>query len=238
MEELKFSDYVIMCSDFEKNPENTELLEKIEEFVSKIEVREYLPLKDKEMVTMEIITSISPDFDAPAVAAFLEVGRISKALLTYCVNLEIDLPIMSYNYFITDAIYEYGLYDAIYSRCEKDFNRLSKMIDDVVNASNIYHITETASLFDKESYENWIDSMNKLKDTLDSDSVKALLEVIGTESIEGKDLLTAIGEMAMERTNKQIEDESVKFEKAAEFYDNPDKEEEDEKKEGDSEHVS
>ena len=136
-EELKLSDYVILCSEFEKDPEDSSKLEAIDEFISKVDIREYLPLREKEIIAMEIVTSINQDFNAPATAAFLEIGRITKGLLSYCVNLENDLSIVSYNYFVVDAIYEYGLYDAIASRCEKDYKRLAKMIDDIINATNI-----------------------------------------------------------------------------------------------------
>lgn len=217
MEELNFSDYLILCSDFEKNPEDTSKLKEIEEFISKIEIREYLPLKQKEMVAMDIITALNSDFDAPATAAFLENGRVTKGLLAYCVNLTNDLPIISLNYFAPDAIYEYGLYNAVVARCEADYKRLLKMIDDVVNATNIYRITQTAALFNEESYQDWIKSMNELKDTIDSEAIQGLLSLIGTNSEEGKDLLDKIREMAVEQTNKEIVNEATKFEKAAEF---------------------
>lgn len=216
MDELRISDYIIMCSDFEKNPDNTELIKDIENFISKLEIREYLPLKQKELITMEIITSLSPDFDAPGTAAFLENGRVSKGLLSYCVNLINDLPIISYNYFTVDAIYQYGLYEAVISRCRDDYNRLIKMIDDVVNASNIYKIVQTASLFNEDSYKDWLDSMNQLKDSLNSDSIKALIEISGLESPESAEFINTAAKMAMDSVNKEFDNENSKLEKAVE----------------------
>lgn len=238
MDDLKLSDYLIMCSDFEKNPEDTSKLDEINEFISKIEVREYLPLKDKEMVAMDIVTSINSDFDAPAAAAFLEDGRITKGLLAYCVNLENDLPFITYNYFATDAIYEYGLYDAVIVRCEKDYNRLIKVIDDMVNATNIYRITQTASLFNEESYQDWIKSMTELKDTIDSETIQGLLNLMSNESEEGKDLLEQIREMAVSQTNKEIANEASKFEKAAELQEDSKVVQSDDKPEEEDKHVS
>ena len=238
MEELNFSDYLILCSDFEKNPEDTSKLEEIEDFISQIEIREYLPLKEKEMVVMDIITALSSDFDAPATAAFLENGRVTKGLLAYCVNLTNDLPIMSLNYFAPDAIYEYGLYDAVVARCEADYKRLLRMIDDVVNATNIYRITQTAALFNEESYQDWIKSMKELKDTVDSEAIQGLLSLVSTESEEGKDLLDTIREMALEQTNKEFANDAAKFEKAAEFQESSKTEESIDVEEEETKHVS
>ena len=112
------------------------------------------------------------------------------------------------------------------------------MIDDVVNATNIYKITQTAALFNEESYQDWIKSMNELKDTIDSEAIQGLLSLIGTESKDGKELLDKIREMAVEQTNKEIVNEATKFEKAAEFQENSKVEESIDVEEEDTKHVS
>ena len=217
MEELKFTEYLRLCSEFEKDPQNEEKLNDITSFVSKVVVKEFIPLRKKEMLAMDIVTSLSPDFDAPSTAAFLEGGRVLKGLMSYCANLRNDVPLSTLYYFASDAIYQYGLYDHIIKYCESDYKRLVKIIDDVVNATNIYRITQTAAIFNEDSYQQWVKNMENLKDTLNSEQLKSLLELSMTDSKEGGDLLTQIAEAAIKQTNNEMKAESDKFNAAAEF---------------------
>ena len=52
-EKLKLSEYLLLCSKFEDNPEDESLLEKINEFLSKLTIREYIPLKEKEIILID-----------------------------------------------------------------------------------------------------------------------------------------------------------------------------------------
>lgn len=216
-EKLELSDYLMLCTKFEENPEDASLLEGINDFISKISVREYISLKEKEIIIMEILNTLNKDLDAPGVAAFLEIGKITNALLRYCVNLENDVPYISLGYSLVDMIYKHGLYDSILEGCEKDCKRLFKMIDDAVNASNIYRIVETASLFDQESYDEWLASMNNLKDTLDSKTLQNLLDVVGTDSEETKELIDQIKKVAVESVQNEYKSDAEKFEKASDL---------------------
>ena len=215
-EKLKLSDYLIMCSEFEKDPTNTDILDGIDGFLSRLSIREYIPLHEKEIIMMNVLTSLNKDYDAPGTAVFLEIGKISMGLLAYCTNLENDATFLNYSYYIVDAIYMHGLYDIITAICEEDCNRLFKMIDDTINASNIYRITETASLFNQNSYDEWLKNMEDLKQTMDSQSIKDLLMVFGSGSQEAKDLLEQIQNVALESIKTDVQSESDKFAKAAE----------------------
>jgi hypothetical protein len=215
-EKLKLSEYLLLCSKFEDNPEDESLLGKINEFLSKLSIREYIPLKEKEIILIDVLNMLNKDFDVPGVATFLEIGKLTKGMLAYCVNLENDTMFLTFGYFIVDTFYKYGLYDTIMERCGKDCNRLFKMIDDALNVSNIYRLLETASLFNKESYDEWLQSMKELKDTLDSKTLQEVLDVLGTDSEESKELLNSIKKMAIDSTNREYESESEKFRKAAE----------------------
>ena len=213
-EKLKLSDYAVLCSQFEEQPDNIELLNKISDFLSKLVVKEYLPLKQKEIVVVNILTTLNKDYDAAGVAAFLEIGKVTTALLSYCVNLEVDITPLVVGYYLIDIIYKYGLYKTVYDVCHDDCVRLFNMIDNSVNVSNIYRLLETASLFDTESYDRWLNSMKDLKDTLDSQTLKDMLKVVDVYGDKDGDLTSQLTQMAMEAVKAEYQAEAQKFEKA------------------------
>ena len=213
-EKVKLSDYLSFCLDFEKDRNREEADKNIKNFLGKLIIKEYLPLSEKQVRVIGILDRINSDYDVSGVAALLEIEKIRTGLLSYCVNLEDDVPSVA-GYFLVDMGYQYGLCDTIMSVCEKDVNRLFKMIDDSMNAANIYRITQTASLFNKEAYDEWLDNMEKLKETLNSENLKELLSVAGSESPEVKEMFDSLRDLTVKGIQEDIRNEAKKFEKAA-----------------------
>ena len=213
-EKVKLSDYLSFCLDFEKDRNREEAEKNIKNFLDKLIIKEYLPLSEKQVRVIGILDRINSDYDVSGVAALLEIEKIRTGLLSYCVNLEDDVPSVA-GYFLVDMGYQYGLCDTVKSVCEKDVNRLFKMIDDSMNAANIYRITQTASLFNKEAYDEWLDNMEKLKETLNSENLKELLSVAGSESPEVKEMFDSFRDLTVRGIQEDIRNEAKKFEKAA-----------------------
>ena len=213
-EKVKLSDYLSFCLDFEKDRNREEADKNIKNFLGKLIIKEYLPLSEKQVRVIGILDRINSDYDVSGVAALLEIEKIRTGLLSYCVNLEDDVPSVA-GYFLVDMGYQYGLCDTIMSVCEKDVNRLFKMIDDSMNAANIYRITQTASLFNKEAYDEWLDNMEKLKETLNSENLKELLSVAWSESPEVKEMFDSLRDLTVKGIQEDIRNEAKKFEKAA-----------------------
>lgn len=221
-DKLKLSDYLVLVSKFESEPDNQEILKQIDDFLSKLIVREYMPLKEKEIAVMFILNNLNKDFDAAGASAFLEIGKVTEGLLSYCINLEKDISAIALGYYLVDSIYKYGLYSTIFNKCEKDCTRLFNMVDNAVNVSNIYRLLETASLFNADEYDKWLASMNELKDTLDSKSLQEILDVLKVEAdTDGADIVSQIKKAALDSANKEYEAEAEKFKKATELRESP-----------------
>lgn len=216
---LKLSEYLEACTGYNENP-TEENLKKINDFLNALEIREYLPLKDKEIVCGKVLGFLNDDFNAIGIARFLEMHKVLQGLFAYCINMENDLgDILSVSHAIYDTIILQGLYDTIYNRCTKDFDRLSTMIDNALNALNIGKIVETANIFDKEGFDAWEKEMKEIKDTLDSETVKQLL-VVATQGTEGnKELVETINEVALDSVKKEEAKTKEKFEAAAKELD-------------------
>jgi phosphopantothenoylcysteine synthetase/decarboxylase len=84
-----------------------------------------------------------------------------------------------------------------------------------MNVSNVYRIVQTASLFDKESYDQWLNSMKELKNVLETTNLKELLDTLGDDSEGAKEIINQLRDMATENVRKEFENEAAKFEKAA-----------------------
>lgn len=223
---LKLSTYLLKCIDFEKNPEDASKLDEINDFLNQIQVREYLPLKEKEILAVEIVTKVSDDYDAPGAAVMLEMGKISEGLLHYCINLDNDVPFSNALYDTYDKIFQYGLYDKILEGCEKDYSRLNALIDEMINVSNLYRIVHTAQFFDDESLDKWEETLKNLKESLDSETLKELTGIVALNDPAGEELLRSIKEMSIENANEQMRKDKEKLNAAIEALENKKEEEE------------
>lgn len=219
MDNLKMTQYILKCAQFQEDPENAGLFDDISNFCDTLEIREYIPLKEKELIVMEILSYLNSDYDAPGAAAFLEMGKTNIALLRYCVNLENDLD---FNFLMnlhltTDLIMQFGLYDAIIQTAGEDYKRLCVMIDNAVSVSNFYRLTQTAQLFDEKAYENWKKSIEDLKDTVSSKEVQDLINLVDQDGQEGKEIVDQVRQMAVNHVNEEIKNEETKFRNAVDF---------------------
>lgn len=206
---LKISEYLLACIDFEKT-QSEDKLKEINDFIAKINFREYIPLKEKEILIMRIMSSISKDFDAPGAAAFVEMGKIGVGLLSYCTNLEVDVNFFNTLYHAYDLLHEFGLVGVVLEHCHKDYDVLVSMLDKSLSFDNFYRIIQTASLFDEESYDKWLETMNNLKTTLDQENLKALMATVNTEDEASKEVLQKLKEVAVQQVNDEMVHEQEK----------------------------
>ena len=219
MDNLKMTQYILKCAQFQEDPENTALYDEISNFCANLVVREYIPLKEKELIVMKILSYLNSDYDALGAATFLEMGKTNIALLEYCVNLDNDLD---FNFLMnlhltTDVIMQFGLYDEIIKTAGEDYKRLCVMIDNAINASNIYRLLQTAQLFDKQSYEDWKKAIDELQTTVSSKNVQDLINLIDHSDQEGKEIVDRVRQMAVDQVNAEIRNEEAKFRAAVDF---------------------
>lgn len=172
---LKLSEYFDLCVAFETEPQNPNRQIDIDDFLSQLIVKEYLPIKDKVMAAMKIASTISDNYDAAFAAGQLEISRVVNGLLLYCSNLENDLGTLALTFACYDAIQIHGLAESVYSRCAKDYDCFVKMLDSMIDISNIKSLTRTAQLINYGDYDKWIETLEDYKKTLTPDLIKQLI---------------------------------------------------------------
>lgn len=212
-EKLKLSDYLILAAKFNEDPteENSQALE---DFLDKLVVREYIPLKEKDILMVQVLRKITKDFDAAGAASFLEMGKIETGLFAYCVNLELDTGVLSGTYTSYDLYFQHGLVDSILLVCEDDYKRLCTMIDNAIQFSNIYRLIESAQLLDSTEYDKWIETMNDIKDTINSDTIKDIIGVVAQPDEKTKSLMDMLNEEALREIQEEYNSDHNKFQAA------------------------
>lgn len=211
METVKLSEYVNAALAFDKDPTGEKLGE-VKKVLNRIQIREYVTLREKQILMIGMLRTLSDDFDAVGSAVALERQKAVAGLLAYCVNVEDDLGEMDLFPTTVDMIYQYGLMDRVLEAAGPDYRRLCGMLDDSIQLSNIYRLIETTQLFDDDYYDKWLKAMDELKTQLDSDSLRELMKATSEADGDGQTLLALLqaGSLAQVKGDAVKEHEKMK----------------------------
>lgn len=218
-EKLLFSDYILKALDFEEHPEDPIKEQILKEYLDKVIIRNYIPLKEKELVMVNIMNGVNKDFDAPGRAAFLEMSKTVSGLLAYCVNIENDVSLSTIMYSINDVCWQYGLSELVLKYCSTDYEKLCNMVDSALRFENLETLIKTASLFSQEELDKWEKSIKELETHLNSEQFKALNEYTASNDVSGVKLLSQIQEEAVSEVNQEIAKEKELLQKAIDKVD-------------------
>ena len=78
-----------------------------------------LPLKEKTILSVFIAKDLIDELDASGAASVLEIDKLFKGLMSYVVNLNVDIGELEKTFVAYDYCHEYNLVDAILKVCEK-----------------------------------------------------------------------------------------------------------------------
>ena len=194
-------------------------MDKIKDFLGALDVKEFLPLKEKTLVAVDIIKDLIDEFDVTGSATTLEIGKLFKGLLKYVVNLKNDIGALNKTFVAYDYCHIYGLVNVIQSVCYDDFQRLCSYIDNMINISNAYRLIQTASILNDTEYGKWVQTLKDLKEKITPEMLQSLLavDVMNNGGDELKDLF---GEIAAKQAMSGIEKDKAKYDAIAKDLDN------------------
>ena len=164
---LKLSEFLEACLDFRKDP-SSKNGEVIKDFIGRMTFMEYMPINQKHVNIVLILSTIpEDDYDDPVDCMIkVNVGKIIYGLLSYVINLENDLSRDALTSGIVDLLYQFGVVDAIVSKCGADYARFSEMVQEALNFSNLFSFARTASLMSTESIEDLAKTIRDTKNEL------------------------------------------------------------------------
>lgn len=203
---ILLSDILEKCLDFRQEPTD-EKYKEIEAMIAKIDVRERLSLAEKGLAVMNILNEVKDNDNALDCAFELESGVFFKGTLSYTLNLKTDIPVSLMNIETYDLLVTFGLEDHILKFCEKDHARMRKMLDDAVNFSNIFKITNSTKLISGENIAELQETLKGLKEMLTLDKIRELKGVMVETEPAWTELKSTVGEELTFAVNaKDVED--------------------------------
>lgn len=149
----------------QKGEATAEQVEEFDKIFPQILVKDYLPMKQKEMAISQIVWYTfdkQPDETYIDCMSNFEICLILYGLLSYT-TIENDLQMAALSAAIVDILYECGFVEKILSFCKKDYERLCKMADRAVNFRTGLELITTISTFDSQQLQT---VSNELKNTI------------------------------------------------------------------------
>ena len=216
-ERLSLNYFLQLCLQFEDDPTQENDLE-IKKFLGALQIKEYLPLQQKTVIGIQIVRDLIDEFDASGSASMLEIDKIFKGLMSYVVNMDVDIAPLDKTFVAYDYCHEYKLVDTILDVCERDFKRFCEYVDGMVNTSNAYRLIQTASVFNDAEYDKWINTMKDLPEKLTPEMLQGLL-AIDVMNNGGSEFQNLLGEAALTGINKGASLDEAKYEAIAKDLD-------------------
>jgi len=202
-EMLKLSDYLDLSLKFaaDPTPENDMA---IMDWIGKLQIRDYLPIKQKSMLMMQILLKVDQAYDAPGAAVHIEMAKVGIGLIAYCANVENDIDAMALTMGVYDNIQMYGLARAIKAVAAEDYRALCDMVDNALNIAHVKELADTAALFSDTEYDKWIEVMKQMREELTPEILEGMIAIGNLTSPEFKDLEKALSATFVQQVNDEM----------------------------------
>ena len=209
MENVDMFDFFEAISDFIMDPLNEEYNKRLEDFKSKLVIRSFLPLAQKEAVMLKTLYDInSMDTESQHFCSALEVSMTFNGLFAYVVNIDYNIEDQLKDEIYYDIFWASGVADYILSFCEKDYERLRDMIRMMISFENLKELLEEISKYTPESIDKLTESFKSFTLKANSDVIRNLADIARNND----PILTGVKENIIEGAWKHIDNMQKKQE--------------------------
>lgn len=178
MENIDIFDFFESISDYIMDPSNQEYAQKLEDFKSKLVIRNFLPLAQKESVLLKTLYDIkSMDTESQHFCSALEISLTFNALFAYIVNIDYNIEEQLKDEIYYDIFWASGVADYVLSFCEKDYNRLRSMIENMISFENLKELLSEISKYTPDSIEKLTESFKSFTLKANSDVIRNLADI-------------------------------------------------------------
>ena len=153
--------------------------EAYENLLKKLNVKPYLKLEIKAQLLITILIDIkyANNFVSEIATVDLEMKKLIKGLLAYT---DVDTFFVNYSaldFNDIDVFYESGLVDDILKVCEKDYERLDKMIRQAVSFEGIVEANTLMANIQPKEMDKAIKNATKFMQGFDNDALDKLAKI-------------------------------------------------------------
>lgn len=201
---MKLKEILDICDKFIKAPNDEAALKNYNDLLQGLVVRAYLPMQEKVIALTRMVIDSDKDMDVPAsmFTAGLEIACLFDGLLSY-VNIEPEVDIEIKNYENYDLLYQSGFADYVLGFCEKDYERLVRMMERTLSFENLTELTGSMKELDTGALvELKVAIQNAMKDA-DPEVIKSLADIMRTNDPDLETLKRQTEEMAIDEAFKK-----------------------------------
>lgn len=210
MENISILDLFEVLGDFVADPADEEAAQKVSDYKSKLVIRNFLPMKQKEAAMLKTLYDIQAvDVESHHFSAAMEISLTFNALLAYVVNIDYDIEEALKDEIFYDVFWVSGMGDYILSFCEKDYNRLRDMVERMVSFENLKELLEEVSKMAPDSIDRLTDMFKSFSLKDNSELIRNLADIARHQD----PLLTKVKDSVVEGAWKEIDKAQKKREK-------------------------
>ena len=168
-----------ICEEFIMAPENEEKVAAYNDMCQQLIVRTYLPMQEKVVALVRIVIDSDKDYDVPAsfFTAGVEMACLFDGLISYT-NLVQDLGIDEKNYENYDLLYQSGFADYVLQFCEKDYERLVRMMERTMSFENLTELTNSLREMNVGALDNLTNELKNMKNEIDPAVLKDMADIM------------------------------------------------------------
>ena len=168
-----------ICEEFITAPENEEKVAAYNDMCQQLIVRTYLPMQEKVIALVRIVIDSDKDYDVPAsfFTAGVEMACLFDGLISYT-NLVQDLGIDEKNYENYDLLYQSGFADYVLQFCEKDYERLVRMMERTMSFENLTELTNSLREMNVGALDNLTNELKNMKNEIDPAVLKDMADIM------------------------------------------------------------
>lgn len=175
-EKINFEELVVFLKKYIKGEYSEEAYENL---LKKLNIKPYLKMEAKAQLLIAILIDIkySNNFISEIATVDLEMKKLFKGLLAYT---DVDTFFINYatiEFETFDLFYESGLVDDILKVCEKDYERLDKMIRQAVSFEGIVEANTLMANIQPKEMDKAIKNATKFMQGFDNDALDKLAKI-------------------------------------------------------------
>ena len=196
---MKLQEVLKVCEEFINHPENEEEVTAYNDMLQHLTIRSYLSIQEKVVALVRMVIDSDKNIDVPEAffTAGVELACCFDGLLAYT-NIEQEINIEIKNYENYDLIYQSGLADYILGFCEKDYDRLVRMMERTLSYQNLAELLESMKAMDTGVLRETTNEIKKAIKEADPEMIKDMADLMRLNDPTLNDLKVQITSAAVE----------------------------------------
>jgi len=209
---LKLTEVMLAAYSSFKNPQDIELSSQVKDYIGKMVVLPYLPLREKQISVFRILSLIEETEKRPdEVSSTMELLFTLEVINQYT-NIEVENE--CYELFgedFLDALEMTGIMDAIQNISGRDINRLQHMVDSTINWRNIFNLVDGFGSIDMSHVDQLVNEVREARQGLKEENIDILKRIADYNQPNVHNFSDMISASIINSLDKVSEDQLAKW---------------------------